>query len=327
MADLTPDDVARIYKEKVRPHYFRRNPAPHKTLTMLGGQPGAGKSVVSTRLKEENRAAIYLSGDDLRQFIPDLKEMIGKDPIGTPARIKPVTSAWMRAILHDAQTRGDSLIIEGIFNDPAVPTRTINEYAAQGYEVDVVVLGVPRHASLHSALDRPIRERIATGGGRYTALDHHDAGYHGTREMVRQLPSIEAVGRVRIIDRNNTTWFDATRTDTERFDSAVDALDNSRQITNANGIVWLAELRHLTQEVISANLNTGEVRDYLAEMHHVALDEVIPALELPENSNTRQALAQRVTNDLNVVTRDASADPTSTGVTIQPAHDGPDITR
>lgn len=327
MADLTPDDVARIYKEKVRPHYFRRNPAPHKTLTMLGGQPGAGKSVVSTRLKEENRAAIYLSGDDLRQFIPDLKEMIGKDPIGTPARIKPVTSAWMRAILHDAQTRGDSLIIEGIFNDPAVPTRTINEYAAQGYEVDVVVLGVPRHASLHSALDRPIRERIATGGGRYTALDHHDAGYHGTREMVRQLPSIEAVGRVRIIDRNNTTWFDATRTDTERFDSAVDALDNSRQITNANGIVWLAELRHLTQEVISANLNTGEVRDYLAEMHHVALDEVIPALELPESSNTRQALAQRVTNDLNVVTRDASADPTSTGVTIQPAHDGPDITR
>lgn len=327
MADLTPDDVARIYKEKVRPHYFRRNPAPHKTLTMLGGQPGAGKSVVSTRLKEENRAAIYLSGDDLRQFIPDLKEMIGKDPIGTPARIKPVTSAWMRAILHDAQTRGDSLIIEGIFNDPAVPTRTINEYAAQGYEVDVVVLGVPRHASLHSALDRPIRERIATGGGRYTALDHHDAGYHGTREMVRQLPSIEAVGRVRIIDRNNTTWFDATRTDTERFDSAVHALDNSRQITNANGIVWLAELRHLTQEVISANLNTGEVRDYLAEMHHVALDEVIPALELPENSNTRQALAQRVTNDLNVVTRDASADPTSTGVTIQPAHDGPDITR
>lgn len=327
MADLTPDDVARIYKEKVRPHYFRRNPAPHKTLTMLGGQPGAGKSVASTRLKEENRAAIYLSGDDLRQFIPDLKEMIGKDPIGTPARIKPVTSAWMRAILHDAQTRGDSLIIEGIFNDPAVPTRTINEYAAQGYEVDVVVLGVPRHASLHSALDRPIRERIATGGGRYTALDHHDAGYHGTREMVRQLPNIEDVGRVRIIDRNNTTWFDATRTDTERFDSAVDALDNSRQITNANGIVWLAELRHLTQEAISANLNTGEVRDYLAEMHHVALDEVIPALELPENSNTRQALAQRVTNDLNVVTRDAFADPASTGVTIQPAHDGPDITR
>lgn len=327
MADLTPDDVARIYRNRIRPVLFRKPPAAKRTLTMLGGQPGAGKSVASTMLKNEKPDAIYLSGDDLRRDVPGLPEMIQEDPLGTPARIKPVTSAWVRAVLHDAQTRGDSLIVEGIFSDPAVPTRTINEYAAQGYEVDVVVLGVPRHASLHSALDRPIRERIATGGGRFTALDHHDAGYHGTREMVRQLPSIEAVGRVRIIDRNNTTWFDATRTDTERFDSAVDALDNSRQITNANGIVWLAELRHLTQEVISANLNTGEVRDYLAEMHHVALDEVIPALELPENSNTRQALAQRVTNDLNVVTRDASADPTSTGVTIQPAHDGPDITR
>lgn len=327
MADLTPDDVARIYRNRIRPVLFHNPPSPKRTLTMLGGQPGAGKSVASTMLRKEQPDAIYLSGDDLRRYVPGLPGMLQKDPVGTPARIKPVTSAWMRAILHDAQTRGDSLILEGIFSDPAVPTRTINEYAAQGYEVDVVVLGVPRHASLHSALDRPIRERIATGGGRYTALDHHDAGYHGTREMVRQLPSIEAVGRVRIIDRNNTTWFDATRTDTERFDSAVDALDNSRQITNANGIVWLAELRHLTQEVISANLNTGEVRDYLAEMHHVALDEVIPALELPENSNTRQALAQRVTNDLNVVTRDASADPTSTGVTIHPAHDGPDITR
>ncbi len=316
MSVMSAAEAAALYREEIRPTYFRHSPAPQRSIVLLGGQPGAGKSVASARIRAERPDSVYISGDDLRAYVPGLRELVKNDPFNAPEAVKPFTAAWVRALIHDCRTAGHSLILEGTFHDLEVTRNTASEFAAAGYKVEVVAVGTPRHASLQSALDRPLREQVTSGGGRYTSLAHHDAGYIGTRKFLAEVKNIPAITNVRIIDRAGDIKYDATRTTNDQFEGALVALDESRAVTNANGVIWISQLRRTTEAAFKANAVHGIVKDYLTEMHHVALNEVIPALSLPESSGTRQALTDRTFKDLALI-ENARREPASTAPLTQ----------
>lgn len=321
--ELSPEQIRDIFTQQIVPLWFPDDATPttRPTLVLLGGQPGAGKSrAVGKLLRDHGDELVVLSGDDLRPFHPDYRDLVTQQPTQAPGILAKATSEWVRASIDRAREQGRSLLLEGTFHNPDVVASTAQRFAEQGYRVQAVTIATPRHESLLSATSRYLIDRAGGHPARFTSMSVHDRGYEGTHQFLEGVGQIAAINRVTILNRTGEAVYDnQQRVEGEPggFEDAATHLERARSAPMGNRATmeWLSELARVTNYARSSGQIDPQLGELLVDLNERALREVIPALPFPEGSEMMGRLEQRVASDLVTVRRAVETDPQLTDVT------------
>jgi hypothetical protein len=307
---LTPEQIDEIYRTLIKPTLFADSHVGEATpnLVLLGGQPGSGKSRASARLLVEHRGMVAVSGDDLRIYHPNFRDLINNQPEQAGAVLADATRPWVRAAIQSALDERRGLLLEGTFGDAEVTLATARRFRDAGFNVHIVAIASPRVLSVVTVASRYLRDLKMGAAARFTRLSAHDHGYDGTARLVNALQATTAVDRVTITSRNGTVLLDQLLGTDHTGASAGKALNVGRHPDSwgaRSTMELLGELKQITTFAIESGNLTADVADLLIEAHELTLAQVVPLLSVDSDSEQAKFI-QRAVSEQYVALRRAT---------------------
>lgn len=288
---LTEEQLHDRFEERVRDFVFSGH-APQSTpvLVLLGAQPAAGKSQAMAAVEQRHagRDLVPLTGDELRAFHPRYEELLLEHPLLFPNATAQASGAWVRMSIDYAREHRFGLVIEGVFRVPEMTVSTAEEFAAAGYQVEVVGLGVRAERSRLDSLHRYLE------AGRWTPPAAHDGAYRMMPETIAAAEASPAVQRVTLTDRTGADLYVNERTATgvwRREPTGADALHSlrARPLPPDEVAAWLARHRDIAVDfAVRGELNATT----LPVLRQVAADaQIVSAMDPAPDSAARRSHA------------------------------------
>ncbi len=224
---------------------------------LLAGQPGAGKTVLSTlMLPSLDNDAALINGDDYRRYHPNYKalyEEFGSDAV---AKTSPFSNSVTETLIQRFSDLHYNMVVEGTGRTVEVPKRTSELLTAKGYTVEMAVIATRPILSLISTVQRFYQMNARGTIPRATAVEAHDnvvSALPGNLDTLCELPTISRI----------TIW---TR-DTELvYDSRVYYFLPSSALNSVWNKKWSSSEIATTKELI-AELRSLEEKSGLGQGH------------------------------------------------------------
>ena len=295
--ELGDDSRGEILRRSILPLFFPDVPSTGEspTLILLTGQPGVGRSRVSSLLFAEHGPDLaVVTGDDLRAFHPCFAEITATRAPEAREALARATVGWVRDCIRYARENRRSLVLEGTFQDPAVVVGTAERFAAESFQTRVVVVASRRAESMLSVASLYLRDLRAGAAARFTSREAHDRAFDATRALVAALEDAASVDRLTVLGRDGRTVFDTHRRD-GGFGGASGALvaAQSARLSRFDATQWLSELHHVTEFAVSRRDLRRGVTELLVDLHETALREVIPELHVPADGKFATMIEQK----------------------------------
>lgn len=264
--------VEAIVQNEVRLAMSRYRYQASPRAILLAGQPGAGKTELSSMLSLEMDGNVaFVNGDDYRRYHPYRRQLYQKFGADSVGMLSPFSNAVTEQLIVALSDHRFNLIIEGTGRTIEVPKTTAEYLTSAGYAVEMAVIATRPEISLISTLLRFYHMEESGTIPRATATSAHDnivAVLPGNLDVLVSLPCISQL----------SIW----NRDLQRlFDSNIDMVLPSTVLTDYWKSPWTFE------EIQSAHDDI----DYLRKMeqHHqlgqkTAIDELARRVEavLPE---------------------------------------------
>ncbi|MFI9206467.1 zeta toxin family protein [Streptomyces sp. NPDC053048] len=295
---LSETELANIFATEVRDFVFSGYaPQRDPVLVLLGGQPAAGKSqaMAAAEQRHADRQLVPLTGDELRRFHPRYQELLETQPLLFPNATGQASGAWVRMSIEHALDHGYSLMLEGIFRDPAMTVATAERFARAGRSVEVIGLAVPEERSRLDSLHRYL------AAGRWTPPNAHDLAIRMMPETIAAAEASAAVRRITITNRAAEELYVNERGPDGRWmgePGAVQALmaGRARPLPADEARGWL--VRH--REVVIAFAGRAEIDDTSRPvLHQVTVDA--ESIAVMANPDPRSALRSAHAGELTVL--------------------------
>ncbi len=195
---LTNEENERIFQKRVKPLLFKnavgiQNPS----AIILGGQPGAGKTISLVLAEEELKGrggSIAILGDDLRALHPDYQRLMNLDDKTAAFFTSKDSGKWVEKCIDYAKQLRCNVIVEGTMRSPEVVSRTLQTFRESGYFVEVCALAVSERSSWQSVLQRYENQKWDSGVGRMALSDAHREACDGL------LVSLDKIEREQLAD-------------------------------------------------------------------------------------------------------------------------------
>ena len=113
----------------------------HPEGFVLGGQPGAGKSMLTKYIFSELKGnAISISGDDFRPYHPHFKEIQILYKENSPKYTAKFSGLMTESLINKTLLNHYNVVIEGTFRTATVPLNTLKNLKDAGYKAGVKIL-------------------------------------------------------------------------------------------------------------------------------------------------------------------------------------------
>lgn len=183
-----------------------------KKAYLLGGQPGAGKSGLTTLLKSNDKNLILINGDDFRKEHPhfmELQKMYGKESV---EYTKTFAGKMTEALISKLSDKGYNLIIEGTLRTSETPLKTQQELSKKGYQVEMAVIQVRPEVSYLGTLNR-YEEMIKLGlQPRATLKKDHQIVVDNIANNLSKLYNAKVFSNIRIYNRESECLYSMKET-------------------------------------------------------------------------------------------------------------------
>ncbi|GAA1979138.1 hypothetical protein GCM10009777_10520 [Microbacterium pumilum] len=269
------------------------------SLTLVVGQPGAGKSLsVRSLLDPDDPSGAVISADDLAAFHPDFLRLARRSPLDAPSAMAPLVADWITESLAFARTSKRSLVLELSVRTPSAAFATAEGFAVAGFATRIVVVAARRSESLLSTASRYFNARRVGMPARFTDRATHNQGWAGTQVLVREAEAATPVDRLSIVSRDGSVLFDAKSDD--GFAGATAALEAAQRapIRSIAAAEWFGELRRVMDFATATRELAPPVTEVLIELHELALGEVLPLVGTGRNSTFSTQQRARLSADL-----------------------------
>lgn len=212
MNNFTQKEFDIILKETIFELKMSKNPVNEKKAFLLGGQPGAGKSGLTSILQKENENIIVINGDDFRKKHPHYNEFqktYGKKSV---EYTKDFAGKMTEALINKLSDKGYSLIIEGTLRTAETPLKTQQELSKKGYQVELAVIQVKPEFSYLGTLTR-YEEMINKGlKPRATLKKDHQIVVDNIANNLNTLYKQQIFSNIRIYNRENECLYSMKNT-------------------------------------------------------------------------------------------------------------------
>lgn len=203
-------DVSALLERELRLALRRTHQQEYPLAVLLAGQPGAGKTGLSTMLLSQMRGdAAVINGDDYRRYHPNYQKLYATYGSDSMAMTSAFSSAVTEGLIRQLSDAGRNLVIEGTGRTVEVPRFTAELLTGKGYRVEIAVIAARPEVSLASTLLRFYQMNEGGTIPRSTALEAHDGIVRvlpGNLDALRTLPR---VSHVSIWDRELTLLYDS----------------------------------------------------------------------------------------------------------------------
>lgn len=141
---------------------------------ILGGQPGAGKTILQNSILKSNKNCIVINADAFREFHPYFSEIQAAFGDEAPKYTQPFINRITEQLISELSDEKYNLIIEGTLRTTETPINTCKTLKDKGYRVELHIIAVKKEISYESTILR-YENAIALGKTpRATAKEHHD---------------------------------------------------------------------------------------------------------------------------------------------------------
>lgn len=168
-------------------------PTANPVGVLLGGQSGAGKTLLHALFKEQvDGNAIVINGDEFRSSHPQFHAIQQHYGMDAPAHTAKWAGQMTEALIDAFSRQKYNLIIEGTLRTSDVPLRTARLLRERGYDVSLAIMAVKPEISLVSCQIRYELMRIAGTTPRATDPAHHNKIIN---DIVDNLSTLEESGQ------------------------------------------------------------------------------------------------------------------------------------
>ena len=209
LADYLPIDVEAVVTSELNyATRYKRQSEPAAIL--LAGQPGAGKTVLSTMLNKFLRGDVYfINADEYRRFHPNYKKLYAEYGSDSVQMTSKFSGAVTERLIHEMSERGINLIIEGTGRTTAVPHQTAEVLVGKGYRAELAVIATRPEQSLCSTLLRFYEMNEGGTIPRATATAAHDHVVTVLPDNLDILHDDPVISRISIWDRMLNKIYDS----------------------------------------------------------------------------------------------------------------------
>lgn len=159
---LPEPEAKRIFEGDIGPYLFSHGePRQHPCVVVLIAQPGAGKTAMTWKLREDFAAdggAVGVEVDGLKGFHPDLTALqrtMGE--VAADEFVQADARRWQDMALDHLRARRVHVVVEQFPRSREMLDRLVGSFADAGYEVRAALLTTPLAQSLQGVLLRPAR--------------------------------------------------------------------------------------------------------------------------------------------------------------------------
>ena len=211
LEEFSETDFQKVLQRTIRA-LTRGKTIPDKPKTiLLGGQSGAGKTVIHRiKQKEFQGNIIIIDGDGYRSQHPNylaLQEKYGKESVDYT---KEFAGKMVEHLVDELSTQGYHLLIEGTLRTTQVPRKTAQLLASKGYQVSLAIIGTKPELSYLSTLIRYEElYDIDPTQARATPKEHHDGIVENLVDNLNELESDKLFNQIQIYQRDRTCIYDS----------------------------------------------------------------------------------------------------------------------
>lgn len=254
MSALTPEEihaVKRTVEREVDLAEGRYHPQQFPRAILLAGQPGSGKTILSSLLQSSlNNDAVFINGDDYRRYHPHYSELYRQ----YGAESVPMTSAFSGEVTESLIARFSdfafNLVIEGTGRTVDVPKRTAAFLSRKGYTVEMAVIATRPVLSLISTLLRFYQMNERGTIPRATALEAHDSVVAALPSNLDALHAFPGISKITIWTRSAESVYNSEM-DTSLPSQALEHIWRARwsQAEKATAAAQIKELHTLEKQM------------------------------------------------------------------------------
>ena len=265
LARFEDQDVEDVVREELNHAVAKYQARLHPVAILLAGQPGAGKTELSSMLIHGLEGkAVFINGDDYRRFHPHYRELYREFGPDSVQMLSPFSNRVTERLIDEFSDCNVNMVIEGTGRTVKVPQSTAELLTGKGYTVEMAVIAVKPEISLISTLRRFYQMNERGTIPRATAIGVHDAIVDvlpGNLDQLNQLPSIV---RLTIWDREMTLLFDS-RANVDLLPSEVLRKSWYRTWTAEELQQAKRDIRGLWKQERQSRLGQGPAIDELAQ--------------------------------------------------------------
>ncbi|KAA0967515.1 toxin PezT [Streptococcus cristatus] len=211
LEEFSETDFQKVLQRTIRA-LTRGKTIPDKPKAiLLGGQSGAGKTVIHRiKQKEFQGNIIIIDGDSFRSQHPryiELHQEYGKDSV---EYTKDFAGKMVESLVTELSHLGYNLLIEGTLRTIDVPKKTAQLLKNKGYVVQLALIATkPKLSYLSTLIRYEELYAINPNQARATPKEHHDFIVNHLVDNTRQLEELAIFERIQIYKRDRSCVYDS----------------------------------------------------------------------------------------------------------------------
>lgn len=198
-------DTYKQIKETLLKQKYKEN---YPLATLIGGQPGSGKSELLKYIKFKNNNTIAIDGDSIRTFHPHIDEIVNEYGTEYPKVTQPFVNQAVEQLIDELSRDKYNLVIEGTLRDINVPIKTARMLDERDYLVELYIVATNKELSWQSTVARGDMMKDKGEIPRYVDKTHHDRVTEILPETVRDLVNEESIYNIVIMRRDQSIIYD-----------------------------------------------------------------------------------------------------------------------
>lgn len=294
--------------------FLGKTPVENPQIFILGGQPGAGKSVLTKRIHDtfNDPNVVVINSDDYRTLHPQAQEIFALYDKDFAAYTDPDVRVWGKRVFDEAIAGHYNIIFEGTMRTPMI-CDTIKHLQAEGYKINILALAVPEVESRISIYARYQEQLDNYPLARFTSRFSHDAAYYGMLDTLRQIEDEHLYDTINVYNRAGDIVFQTgdkdivsaiererkkplSRKDILRYTSLCNVLLQKMSVRNEPE-EYVNDLLALREQVVGDNQDK-DLNESIEQMH-----ATVKKIKTPVSQEEQRPSAQQISIPKNKISR------------------------
>lgn len=261
-----------------------KRPSKNKTLIIVGGQSGAGKSrLVPIANQELQNNAVIVDFDELRSLHPHYEE-VNKNYTEIVHRILHAdTERVKNEVLQELIAGGYDVIYEGALRNPAGFLEFAEDFKKNGYNIKMYIMSVPKLESYGSTFVRYALALITDKTPRWVEKAAHDSSYEGVKKTVYAFISEGITEDINVFVRGSESPKRIYTPQQQQYEDALTAIEFGRETGRKKAVIDFKTKYDMVKSVLEDK--TPELLARLEDWETLYKDEVTYFTELNKGSD------------------------------------------
>ena len=251
----------------------KKPPKDKKTLSIVGGQSGAGKSRLITLVKKQfEEGAVVVDFDELRSYHPSYDEINKNYPEIIHRILQEDTERVKNEVLDYLISKGYNTIYEGALRNTQGFMEFAKKFKDNGYNIQMDILAVPKLESYGSTLYRYAAALMTDNQPRWVEKVFHDASYEGVIRTVEAFINEGLTDVINVYVRDGKEPSLIYPSKTQFFNNPVSAITFGRERGRRKAIQDYPQKRAIVEQILKAK--QPEILDKLEEWEKLYREEL-----------------------------------------------------